>query len=288
MRLVDTHTHAWGADTAELPWLIDDTPPEWEGAFTHRDLVAAMDRVGVDESVIVSMPMYGRERGNEYTMRSIEAHPDRFYGVGHMEYFGDPDDVAARLRQVTGHPRMLGVRLYAALEYGPIPGDVDRHGDWFLDDALDPLYAAAADLDTAIFVFPKVQQLGMVDDLVAAHPDVEFVVDHMAWIDETVDHGDASWAQFESVATNDNVRVKVSSVPRSARSPWPYEDLHPYLRDLLDWFGPERLLLGSDYPWMDNWASYEECLDWIDAVEFLSRRDRAYLRYRTFDEFAAQ
>lgn len=284
MRLVDTHTHAWGPDTDELPWLVEGTPPEWEGPYTHRDLVADMDRIGIDESVIVSMPMYGRERGNEYTMRSIEAHPDRFYGVGFMDLFGDADAVRNRLRRVTGHPRMIGVRMYAALEYGPIPGDVNRHGDWFLDDDLEPLFDEAASLETTIYVFPKVQQLGMVEKLVSAHPDVQFVVDHMAWIDETVSHGDESWAAFESVAAHDNVLVKVSSVPRSATEPWPYEDVHPYLRDLVEWFGVDRLMVGSDYPWMDSWAPFEDCLNWIDAVEFLSRRDRAHLQYRTFDQ----
>jgi L-fuconolactonase len=60
--------------------------------------------------------------------------------------------------------------------------------------------------------------------------------------------------------------------------------MHDYLRRLLEWFGPERLLLGSDYPWMDDWAPYEDCLSWLDAVDGLSRRDEASLRYRTFRE----
>ncbi|RDI70176.1 amidohydrolase family protein [Halopelagius longus] len=284
MRLIDAHTHAWGADTAELPWRADVLPPGWNGAYTHADLIADMDRVGVDQSVIVTTPLYGRgERANEYTMRSIEAHPDRLYGVGLVDFFGDEAAVRRRLRRVTGHPRMLGVRMHAALAYEPIPTDLDRTGEWILDDRLEPVWDEVASLDAHVYVFPKGEQLSMIERLAADRPDVTFVVDHMAWPDETTSPDEAPWTDFADIAEHDNVWVKVSSLPRSAESGWPYEDLHEYVRRLLEWFGAERLLAGSDYPWMDDWASYEDCLSWLEAAPFLSARDRAFLSYRTFE-----
>jgi L-fuconolactonase len=284
MRLVDTHTHAWGPDREELPWHATVIPPEWEGPYTHSDLVADMDRVGIDESVVVTTPIYGRgARANEYTMRAIEAHPDRLYGVALMDYFGDEATVRERLRTVTGHPRVLGVRMHAALEYAEVSDTVNRRADWILDDRLAPVWDEAAALDTTVFVFPKAQQLSMIEQLADAHPNVDLVIDHMAWPDETTDPEEAPWTDFEAVAAHENVAVKVSSLPRSAESAWPYEDLQAYVGNLLSWFGPERLMVGSDYPWMDSWATYEDCLNWLEAAEVLSRRDRAYLQYRTFD-----
>jgi|AntDeeMetagen134_2_1112570.scaffolds.fasta_scaffold03429_3 L-fuconolactonase len=285
MRFVDTHTHAWGADTDELPWQADVLPPEWEGPYTSRDLIADMDAIGVDESVVVTTPLYGRgQRANEYTMRAIEAFPDRLWGVGLMDFFrDDPEQVRADLERVVGHDRMLGVRMHACLEYAEHPTELNRTADWILDDALDPVWRAAADLDTAVFVFPKAEQLSMVDDLADAHPDVQLVVDHMAFPDETTAHDEGPWTDFESVADNDNVAVKVSSLPRSADDEWPYADLHGYVRNLIEWFGPERLMLGSDYPWMDDWAGYEDCLSWVETVDFLSARDLSYLSHRTFE-----
>lgn len=285
MRVVDTHTHAWGEPTDELPWQAAVLPPGWEGAYTHRDLVSDMDDAGVDQAVVVTTPLYGRGvRANEYTMRSIEAHPDRLYGVGILDVFpDDPNDAVTALERVTGHPRMLGVRMHAALEYEEIPTQVDRRGDWLLDDRLKPVWEAAGDLETAIFVFPKAQQLGQVTTLADRYPDVTLVVDHMAWPDETTSPDATPWTEFETLAEYDNTVVKVSSVPRSASEPWPYDDMHGYVRNLCEWFGPERLLVGSDYPWMDNWASYDDCLSWLETVDTLSRRDRAFLSHRTFD-----
>jgi L-fuconolactonase len=286
MRLIDSHTHAWGEDTAELPWQAEVLPPEWQGTYTHGELVEDMDRVGVDEAVIVTTPLYGRGvRANEYTMRSIEAHPERLYGVGIMDFFGDPEETRAHLRRVVGHERMLGVRFHAALEYGEIPGDVDRTGDWILDDRLGPVWEELSDLeDACAFVFPKADQLSMLARLADEHPDATFVVDHMAWPDERSDPEGAPWTDFEDVAQRGNVYVKVSSLPRSSEAGWPYEDLHGYVRNLLEWFGAERLMVGSDYPWMESWAPYEDCLSWVDAADFLSSRDRAYLSYRTFHD----
>ena len=285
MRLVDTHTHAWGRDTDELPWQANVTPPGWEGPYTHGDLIADMDDVGVDEAVVVTTPAYGRGiRANEYTMRAIEAHPDRLYGVGLLDFFGDGDRVRADLRRVLGHDRMLGVRMHAALAYEEIPTEVDRTGDWIASPELEPVWEELGRSGDALFVFPKAEQLSLVADLAEAHPDVTIVVDHMAWPDETTAPEEPPWTDFQSVADRGNTYVKVSSLPRSAAEPWPYPDLHGYVRNLLSWFGPERLMLGSDYPWMDDWDSYERCLSWIEEADFVSARDLAYLSYRTFED----
>jgi L-fuconolactonase len=284
MRFVDTHTHAWGVDTTELPWQADIVPPEWEGPYTHSDLLEDMDAVGVDESVIVTTPTYGRgRRANEYTMRSIEAHPDRLYGVGLMDFFDDENTVRESVRRVVGHDKMIGVRMHAPFEYAEIPTELDRTADWIADDALELVWDELARQGAALFIFPKADQLSLVADLAADHPDVPVVIDHMAWPDETTEPDEAPWTEFQAVADSPNTYVKISSLPRSAEHPWPYRDLHGYVRNLLEWFGADRLMLGSDYPWMDSWASYEECLSWVEEAEFVSARDLAALSYRTFD-----
>ena len=300
--LIDTHTHAWGADTDELPWTDELVPPGWSGAYTHEELVADMDRVGVDEAVVVTNPLYGRgPRANEYTMRAIEANSDRLYGVGHTAYFrpdegrtpADPEALRSRVRQVFGHDRMLGVRLYAALEYAELPTEMDRTGDWITDDALTPVFEELVRQDACLYVFPKAEQLPFVADIAEEYPDLSVVVDHMAYPDEPTAPDEPPWSAFERVAQHENTHVKVSSLPRSAADvsetdspagdPATYPALHECVQGLLSWFGPERLLLGSDYPWMDQWADYADCLQWVDRVDWLSARDAAWLRYRTFD-----
>lgn len=283
MRRIDTHVHAWGADSKTHPWYEPILPPGWSGPYTHDDLITDMNRADVDESVVVTTPLYGRGRdANDYTLESIAGHPDRLHGVGLVDFFAD--DVRDRLGTVLDHDRMIGVRMHAALKYDDAPTELDRTGEWILDDALAPVWEEMAALDACLFVFPKAQQLGLVGRLADAHPDVTFVVDHMAWPDETTTPDTAPWTDFETLATSDNVYVKVSSLPRSSGEGWPYRDLWDYVRNLVEWFGADRLMLGSDYPWMDDWATYEQCLDWVAEARFLSHRDQRYLRSRTFTE----
>jgi L-fuconolactonase len=284
MRFVDAHTHVWGHNTNELPWQVEMLPPEWKGPYTHADLLTDMDRLGIDESVVVTLPLYGRgPRANEYTMRAIEAHPDRLWGVGVVDWYPDDRDLAASVRRITGHERILGVRMHAPFEYAAAPTELNRDADWILDEALDPAWEELERQDACMFIFPKAEQLTMVDTLARRHPGVDIVVDHMAWPDETTAPDEPPWTDFEALADHANTYVKVSSVPRSTETEWPYPDGHEYLRRLLDWFGSERLMLGSDYPWMDSWGSYGDCLSWVEELDFLSARDFSHLSHRTFD-----
>lgn len=286
MRLVDTHTHVWGYDTTELPWYAADLPPEWSGPYTHADLIAEMDDAAVDEALLLPTSIYGRgQRANEYTMRAIEAHPDRLWGVAVADYFAD--DARQRVGRVLGHERMLGVRMHACFEYGPTPGAMNRETAWIADDDLDPVYEELADREAALFVLPKPEQLSTVASVAEAHPDVPVVVEHMAWPDEDTDPDESPWTDFERLAAYDNAYVKVSSIPRTSGEEWPYENVAGYVRNLLDWFGPERLMLGSDYPWLDSMATMEECLTWVEEADYLSARDLSYLSYRTFENLRA-
>jgi L-fuconolactonase len=142
-------------------------------------------------------------------MRSIAAHPDRLYGVGLMDFFDSEATVRESVRRVVSPPRMLGVRLHAALEYEAIPTEVNRHSDWIRDDRLDPVLDELATQDASAFVFPTAPQLSMVAELAEKHPAVPFVVDHIGWPDEKTEPDAPPWADFEAVADRPNTYVKV-------------------------------------------------------------------------------
>ena len=51
-----------------------------------------------------------------------------------------------------------------------------------------------------------------------------------------------------------------------AAEPCPYGDLRPVVAVLLAAFGPERLLLGSDFPWIREVPGYAEALAAVDSL----------------------
>jgi hypothetical protein len=117
-----------------------------------------------------------------------------------MDFYGDPEAVRATLRRVVGHDRMVDARMHACLEYEAHSTELNRQADWILADELEPVWTEAAEQGTTVFVFPKADQLSMVGTLAERHPDVQLVVDHMAYPDGTTAPDAAPWTDFEALA----------------------------------------------------------------------------------------
>ncbi|MGI8530732.1 MAG: amidohydrolase family protein, partial [Geodermatophilaceae bacterium] len=57
-----------------------------------------------------------------------------------------------------------------------------------------------------------------------------------------------------------------SALGHLSRDSFPYEDLHEPVRELLESYGPERLLWGSDWPHVHEFGTYEESAQSVAAA----------------------
>ena len=86
MTIIDCQVHAYAANTPERPWKI---VPNWPDHVTGDEMVAAMDKVGVDGAIFISaFSMY--QYDGSYAVNVQKAHPNRFALVKPV----DPDDPA--------------------------------------------------------------------------------------------------------------------------------------------------------------------------------------------------
>ena len=110
-----------------------------------------------------------------------------------------------------------------------------------------------------ILVFPH--QLQMVYEFVKMFPNVQFVLDHIAkpYIKEGYIEG---WAtMIKALGKFDNLSCKISGMVTEADySNWSSEQIKPYIDVVLESFGPNRILYGSDWPVCLAAASYTEVL----------------------------
>ncbi|HYY87474.1 MAG TPA: hypothetical protein VFA49_01665 [Chloroflexota bacterium] len=61
--------------------------------------------------------------------------------------------------------------------------------------------------------------------------------------------------------------------PSYSSEPYPYRNIHPYLRQLYDAFGPERLFWGTDITRMP--CSWRQCITlFTDELPWLSEADK--------------
>jgi predicted TIM-barrel fold metal-dependent hydrolase len=114
MTIIDSQVHAYEANTPKRPWF---RVPNWPDHVTGDEMVAAMDKVGVDGAIFISaFSMYQYDAS--YAVEVQQAHPDRFAIVKPV----NPDDPAVAARH--DFPVMVlfwGIDAGAAL--------IDRHPD---------------------------------------------------------------------------------------------------------------------------------------------------------------
>jgi predicted TIM-barrel fold metal-dependent hydrolase len=153
------------ANTPKRPW---HSVPNWPDHVTGDEMVAAMDKVGVDGAIFISaFSMYRYDAS--YAVEVQQAHPDRFAIVKPV----DPDDpavgdVIADWKQIPG---TVGIRIMLTKEPGR-----DRDPT---DPGLDRIARAAVKHDFPV----NILCWGNVDAgtaLIDRHPDTRFIIDHLA------------------------------------------------------------------------------------------------------------
>jgi predicted TIM-barrel fold metal-dependent hydrolase len=287
MRVIDTHTHAWGPPSREHPWvngpLVENEVAGFavDPVYDAEGLVDDMDRVGVDEAVVVGYPIC-EWTDNWYTMRAASDR-DRLYGVVMLDPFAD--DAGERLREAMAVEGVLGVRVAPICPYDRMWETFDPSVDWLLDAAEETAFwKAARETDALVQVLAHRTQLDQALEFVERYPDLTYAFDHMGHPDPATAPGDDAFARFADLAEYDGVAVKVSEVPHWSGESFPYRDLHDHVRWLLDHFGRDRVVWGSDYPNVSDVAEYAETVHWLDHVDGLSDADRTWLRDRSFRE----
>ena len=91
---------------------------------------------------------------------------------------------------------------------------------------------------------------------------------------------------MRELAAFDNVHCKVSGIVTTASENWTPEELKPYIRHLVEIFGYERLMFGSDWPVCTLAAKYQEWLEaLLSVVDEASDSEKNRLFYQNALEF---
>ena len=130
MTIIDSQVHAYEANTPKRPW---HSVPNWPDHVTGDEMVAAMDKVGVDGAIFISaFGLYQYDAS--YAVEVQRAHPDRFAIVKPV----NPDDpaVADVIADWKQTPGAVGIRIM-------LPKEAGREAN---DPGLDRILRAAARL----------------------------------------------------------------------------------------------------------------------------------------------
>ena len=236
----------------------------------HRpvpELVAMMDAVGVGRAILVQLSALGTD--NDYLLAAADRYPDRFAVVGALDPKApDQDELLGRWREL---PRTVGVRVPAA---APAAREALAGGGF------DAQFAAAERLGVPVCLFAP-NQFDEARRIAARHPDLLLVLDHLGLpTPPGMDPGPepfAALAELLALAELPNVAVKCSGSAALSHVPYPFADLWPHLHSLLEAFGTERVMWGSDATRVASLHTYRDAVNQFTETDELNAGEKEEL-----------
>lgn len=258
MEKVDAHHHVWDLAIRDEPWIDPVTMGPIRRDFGFDDLRPAARRHGVTATVLVQTLSDLDETRDFLRWAAGDDLAAAVTGWVDLTSASVTDDLAA-LRAAEGGTYLRAIRHQVQDEPDP---------EWLCRPEVRRGIAAvgAAGLQYELLTLPP--QLRAAIRTVADLPDVPFVLDHCS--KPPIASGETEpWAsRLRELASHPNVTCKLSGLVTEAEwSSWRVDQLRPYVEIVLEAFGPDRLMWGSDWPVCLLASSYDR---WAEAAEELT------------------
>jgi L-fuconolactonase len=261
---IDAHQHFWKFDPVRDSWISDEMLAIRRD-FLPADLQPIFQETGIDGCVSVQVEQ--SEEENEFLLDQAARH-DFIKGVVGWVDLQHPD-VEDRLARCRSFPKMKGFRHI-------LQGERDRAL------MLKPAFKRGIGLlrkfgyTYDILIYPD--QLGYASEFIAAFPDQPFIIDHIAKPHIKDRYITEEWKDaIRAVAAHGNAYCKISGMVTEADwKHWKPEHLKPYIDTVVEAFGMQRVLYGSDWPVCLVAASYRQVLGLVeDYFSSFSEDERA-------------
>lgn len=249
--IVDAHQHFWDPSRASYPWMTDDVA-RIRRPFGPADLAPLLRDHGVDGTVVVQARM---DLDETRELLAIAASTEFVAGVVGWVDLADPlvSSTLGELLEGPAGAKLVGIRHQVHDEPDP---------RWLLRPDVQRGLAAVCEAGLAYDLLVRARELPAAIETARRLPEMRFVIDHLAKPPVREGHSEA-WAEaMAPLSQLEHVHCKLSGLVTEADwAGWRPEQLAPYVRRVLGWFGPERCMFGSDWPVCLLAASYGQVLD---------------------------
>ncbi len=274
MQIVDTHQHLWDLDLLSYSWTARS--PHFNRSFRLNDYAEATQGIEVVKSVHVEADIDESDilAETRHILGLAERDDNPITGVvaaarpeheGFREY----------LDQIAGHPNLKGVRRILHV----VPDDVSATPLFAENVRLLEEYGLSFDLCVLA------RQLPLAINLVKQCPNVSFILDHCGNPDiKSRDYDDWRAGMAELAGYPNALACKISGIVVNTDIPnWTVEDLRPAVEGVIEKFGWDRVMFGSDWPVCTLAASFKQ---WFEALSFLIKDASEENRQKLFRENA--
>ncbi|KAG5181590.1 hypothetical protein JKP88DRAFT_186750 [Tribonema minus] len=207
-----------------------------------------MDAAGVSGALIVQPINHLYD--HSYVQHCLQQWPQRFKGMGLLQ----PESVT--VQQACTQLQTLQRQGFCSVRFNPY---LWPEGQGMSNDFGRQVYKKAGELKMPVgfMCFKGLRRhYSDITALLQCAPQTQAIIDHFGFFRQEGVTEDESWQQLLALAQYPQVYVKTSAFFRVSSEAYPYNDMTPKVLELLDKFGADRLMWGSDYPFVKDSISY--------------------------------
>ena len=271
--IVDSHQHFWQVGRFDYPWMSPEVRVLYQDHLPQQ-LKPILESCGVRKTVLVQASNSRSE--TLWLLKLAEQYAFIAGVIGWVDLTAD--DCSDQLDELTAHARFKGVRHLVESE----PED-----DWLAQPLVIKNLRRLAARGVTYDLLAHTRHLRHAIKVAESCPDLRFVLDHLAKPPIANREIDEWRRELKPLAALPNVWCKLSGLVTEANwTSWQAEDLQPYVDVALEYFGPQRLMFGSDWPVCLLASSYERVLETADKLlAGLSAKERELIFLQNASEF---
>lgn len=245
--MIDAHVHLWRIGANGCAW-----PPPALAAI-HRDFALDDWRAEAETGATCVLVQSQEDAADTDWLLSVaEREPAVAAVVGWTDLTAA--DAPATIGELARRPKLRALR----------PMVQDRAADWYDDPALDPAWQAMIAAGLVLEALVRPPHLPALLRLGRRHPGLVIVIDHGA---KPVPGDLVGWhADMAALAERPQIWCKLSGLLTERREGESPEMIEPVAETLLELFGPDRLIWGSDWPVLRLNGDYRGWLDQARAL----------------------
>ena len=269
--VIDSHLHIWATAeeaSSNFPYAGEDqTPPSsLQNEASPEKLLEQMNAAKVDGALIVQ-PI-NHKYDHSYVTNAIKKYPNKFKGMLLHDPSLPSKLAVQRLEELVLLAGYVGVRFNPYLW---------SEGELMSSEAGLDVYKRCGELKipVGIMCFKGLQlHIEDIQALLSKSPDTVMILDHMGFC-ALNDEGDEAFKLLLGLAKQPNVYVKISALFRNIgdNDSFPYNKVKSMRFDpLLDAYGADRLMMGSDFPFvLETKGGYKGAVEtvqsWVDGSD---------------------
>ena len=237
--LIDAHQHYWTPQRGDYFWMPKGHPV-LDRQYMPHDLEPELKAASIEKTVLVQAAPTINE--TEFMLGIADASQSVAKVVGWADFENKAD--LRQLERLKAHPKFAGVR--------PMIQDIEDV-DWMLRKDIQWAFDALVDLDLTFDALGFSRHLENFLMIFERYPKLRVVIDH-CMKPQIRDHGTAKdefvfWSKgMIRIARETNAFCKLSALVTEDIERCKTERLRPYAEFVLETFGPERVMWGSDWP----------------------------------------